>query len=97
MDIDRAKLAQGVLRLRPDDHFMVLSETDAAPMHIGALIWLEPPPAAERAGVVERLAAHIEQRLPQTPLLVELREAPEGYDSDVWVDLAAIQQQLPQD
>ncbi|MDB5444781.1 MAG: hypothetical protein JWQ97_98 [Phenylobacterium sp.] len=82
------QLAPGVRRLRPDDHFMILSETDAAPMHIGALIWLEAPPAAGRAGVFERLAAHIEARLPLTPLLVELRQSPEGYDSDVWVDLA---------
>ena len=38
-------LVPGVRRMRPDDHFMVLSETDASPMHVGALILLAVPEA----------------------------------------------------
>ena len=39
-------LVAGVRRLRPDDHFLVLVETDATPMHVGALILLDVPDAA---------------------------------------------------
>lgn len=80
-------LAPGVRRLRPDDHFMILSETDASPMHVGALLLLEVP-EAEKSGLLDRLRGHLAARLPATPLLARLEQAPEGYDSDVWVDLA---------
>lgn len=80
-------LGPGVRRLRPDDHFMILSETDASPMHVGALLLLEVP-EAEKAGLLDQLRKHLAQRLPATPLLARLAQAPEGYDSDVWVDLA---------
>lgn len=75
-------LAPGVRRLRPDDHFMVLLETDTNPMHIGALLLLDVPTGAQ--DVVGRLRAHLRDRLPATPLLTALRQAPDGYDSDVW-------------
>lgn len=80
-------LAPGVRRLRPDDHFMILSETDASPMHVGALILLEVP-AAEQAKVAARLRTQLAERLPATPLLARLVQAPDGYDSDVWADVA---------
>lgn len=85
---DRLELVPGVRRLRPDDHFMVLTETDASPMHVGALLLIEVP-AAEKPGLLERLRRHFAERLPATPLLARLMTAPEGYDSDVWVDLTA--------
>lgn len=84
---DSLQLAPGVRRLRPDDHFMILSETDASPMHVGALIILDVPPDAQE-GLAAVLRRQLADRLPATPLLVRLYEAPDGYDSDVWADIA---------
>lgn len=84
---DSLQLAPGVRRLRPDDHFMILSETDASPMHVGALIILDVPPEAQ-AGLGGKIRRQFADRLPATPLLVRLHEAPDGYDSDVWADIA---------
>ena len=84
----RDELVPGVRRLRPDDHFMILSETDASPMHVGALILLDVP-AAELAAFPAAFRRQLAERLPATPLLVRLVAAPDGYDSDVWVDVAA--------
>lgn len=74
----------GLTRLRPDDHFMILSETNASPMHVGALLLFDAVPP-DFAQVIRRQFA---ERLSGTPLLVRLAEAPEGYDSDVWADRA---------
>ncbi len=84
---DSLQLAPGVRRLRPDDHFMILSETDASPMHVGALMLLDVPRDRQEdfAAAIRRQFA---DRLPATPLLVRLHEAPDGYDSDVWADIA---------
>ncbi|MET0370380.1 MAG: wax ester/triacylglycerol synthase domain-containing protein [Sphingobium sp.] len=75
----------GLTRLRPDDHFMMLSETDASPMHVGALLLFAHVPSDFGPAIRRQFA----ERLPATPLLTRLVEAPEGYDSDVWADLAA--------
>ena len=83
-----ADLVPGVTRLRPDDHFMILSETDASPMHVGAMIMLDVP-QAERDGLAAQLRVQLAQRLPATPLLARLVQAPDGYDSDVWAEVAA--------
>jgi diacylglycerol O-acyltransferase len=80
-------LGPGIARLRPDDHFMVLSETDASPQNIGALIVLDVPAAGQDA-FASRLREHIIERLPLTPLLSRLEQCPNGYDSDVWVNIA---------
>lgn len=66
---------------------MVLSETDTSPMHIGALLLLEVP-AAEKAGFASRFRTQLRERLPATPLLARLMQAPDGYDSDVWAEVA---------
>lgn len=66
---------------------MILSETDASPMHVGALIILDVPPDAQE-GLAAVLRRQLADRLPATPLLVRLYEAPDGYDSDVWADIA---------
>jgi diacylglycerol O-acyltransferase len=79
-------LPAGVSRLRPDDHFMVLLETDATPMHIGALLLLEGD-GSRPAVVADRLRQQLMERLPATPLPATLHPAPDGYDSDVWVDV----------
>lgn len=84
-----ADLVPGARRLRPDDHFMILSETDATPMHVGALIMLDVP-EAEQDTLAARLRVQLAQRLPATPLLARLVQAPDGYDSDVWADVAAV-------
>lgn len=85
--IDPLELVPGVRRMRPDDHFMVLSETDASPMHIGALLLLEVADD-EKAGFAERFRVQLAARLPATPLLARLVQSPEGYDSDVWCAVA---------
>jgi len=82
-------LGPGLARMRPDDHFMAITDTPATPMHIGALQFLAAPPG-DRAELAQKLRAHLLARLPNTPLMVQLREAPDGYDSDVWVDVAEI-------
>ncbi len=84
---DSLRLAPGVRRLRPDDHFMILSETDASPMHVGALILLDVPPESQ-GYFVSAICRQFADRLPATPLLVRLHETPDGYDSDVWADIA---------
>ena len=68
---------------------MVLTETVATPMHIGALIVLQIP-AREKASFADRIVQQITDRLPATPLMCVLRQAPEGYDFDVWQDLAKL-------
>ncbi|MBV9511444.1 MAG: DUF1298 domain-containing protein [Caulobacteraceae bacterium] len=80
------QLAPGVVRLRPDDHFMILAETDASPMYIGALLMLEAPAGGD--GLYEKVRRHLAERLPATPLQTRLVQAPDGYDSDVWADVA---------
>jgi diacylglycerol O-acyltransferase len=80
-------LAPGVRRLRPDDHFMILSETDASPMHVGALILLDVP-AERQGGFADAIRRQFADRLPATPLLARLHAAPDSYDSDVWADIA---------
>lgn len=80
-----SELVPGIVRLRPDDHFMILSETDASPMHIGALVLLEVP-SARRDVVFDEIRTHLVGRIPGTPLQKRLVQSPDGFDSDVWVD-----------
>ena len=82
-------LVAGVRRLRPDDHFLVLVETDATPMHVGALILLDVPDAA-KSSLVTAVRRQLAERIWQTPLSAILRQSPDGYDSDVWVDVDRI-------
>ena len=63
---------------------MILAETDATPMQIGALVWLDVA-GADRASVFDALRGHLAARLPATPLQTVLRQAPDGYDSDAWI------------
>jgi len=81
-------MVPGVRRLRPDDHFMILAETDASPMHVGALILLDVP-TGQQNDFVDAIRRQFAERLPLTPLLVQLHQAPDGYDSDIWVDVAS--------
>ena len=78
-------LGEGIERLRPDDHFMILMETESSPMHVGAFVELEGS-GAGAAHDADRLVECLLSRLPSTPLLVAHREAPEGFDSDVWLE-----------
>jgi len=80
-------LAPGAVRLRPDDHFMILSETDTSPMHIGGLILLDAA-GDSAAQFAARLRRQLVERLALTPLLCRLVQSPDGYDSDVWADIA---------
>lgn len=82
-------IAPGVRRLRPDDHFMILTETDASPMHIGALLLLEVP-EEQKPQLADKWRSQLSERLPGTPLQVRLAQCPDGYDSDVWVECAGI-------
>jgi diacylglycerol O-acyltransferase len=63
---------------------MILLEGDQTPMHIGSLLVLEVP-EVDRAGAAQRLRAHLLERLPSTPLMRLLRQAPLSFDSDVWI------------
>jgi diacylglycerol O-acyltransferase / wax synthase len=65
---------------------MVLSDTPSTPMQIGALLSLEIPTGLNRP-VHEVLWEHLRARLAHTPLLAVLHQAPDGFDSDVWVDI----------
>lgn len=87
MSAEPTELVPGVRPMRPDDHFMVLAETDASPMHVGALLLLDVP-EAERAGLADAFRRQLDARLPATPLLARLVQAPDGFDSDVWADVA---------
>jgi WS/DGAT/MGAT family acyltransferase len=80
-------MPRGVRRLRPDDHFMVLMETDATPMHVGALLMLDASDGRQADAYV-RLRSHLAERLPLTPLMAVLHQSPDGYDSDVRADVA---------
>lgn len=84
---DPLQLAPGVRRMRPDDHFMVLSETDASPMHIGALLIFDVP-ESQKTTFAESFRTQLRERLPATPLLARLVQSPDGYDSDVWAEVA---------
>ena len=77
----------GVHRLRPDDHFMILTETAETPIQLSALLTLDVG-TGDRRSVFDHLRAHLVERLANTPLLAVLQQAPDGYDSDVWVDVA---------
>jgi WS/DGAT/MGAT family acyltransferase len=79
-------LVPGARRLRPDDHFMILIESDATPMHVGAVILLDASGA--KGDVYGAIRRQVDERLAHTPLLCGLRQAPDGYDSDVWADVA---------
>ena len=80
-------LRRGVVRLRSDDHFMILAETDASPMQLGALIRLER--ASGGAGLLSDIRRQVGERLAATPLLRRLVQAPDGFDSDVWAEVAS--------
>ena len=79
-------LAPGVIRLRPDDHFMVLMDAGDNPMTIGALLLFNNPPAAE-GDFASVMRTHFLDRLGHTPLPVRLVASPDGYDSDAWADI----------
>jgi diacylglycerol O-acyltransferase len=74
--------------VRPADDFMIVAESDDAPMHIGSLQFYDVP-AAEQAGFHDKVRSHLERRLPATPLMSRRHAAPLRFDSDVWLDLAA--------
>src|SRR5690606_12979838 len=65
----------------------ILSETDASPMHVGALLLLDLQ-NRDSSHFIEDMRRQFVERLPATPLLCRLVQAPDGYDSDVWADLA---------
>ncbi len=71
-------------KLRPDDHFLILLDSDETPMHIGSLLVLDVPDA-HRHDAADLLRGHVIDRLGCTPLLRTLHPAPLGFDSDVWV------------
>ncbi len=74
--------------LRPDDHFLILLESDETPMHIGSLLLLDASTVDPRVAA-ERLRALLCERLPATPLLRILRSAPLSFDSDAWLPVDA--------
>lgn len=67
---------------------MILAETDASPMHVGALIMLDVP-SEQQNDFADAIRRQFAERLPATPLLVRLHHSPDGYDSDVWADVAS--------
>lgn len=83
------ELGPGLTRLRPDDHFMILTETDQTPMHIGAFLEFQTSSAGQ-AGFFGNMKQQIVARLLHTPLMMRLRSSPGGYDSDAWASVAAL-------
>ena len=73
-------------RLRPDDDYMIRLETENTPQHIGALQHYDC--SGLDGSFFDAVAAHFARRLPATPLSCRRRQAPFGYDADVWLDLA---------
>lgn len=73
-------------RLRPDDDYMIRLETENTPQHIGALQHYDR--SGLNGSFFDAVAAHFARRLPATPLSCRRRQAPFGYDADVWLDLA---------
>jgi len=73
--------------VRPADDFMIVAESDDAPMHIGSLQFYVVP-ESDRDGFHTRVRAHFARRLPATPLLCVRQPAPLRFDSDVWLDIA---------
>ena len=73
-------------RLRPDDDYMIRLETENTPQHIGALQHYDC--SGLDGSFFDAVAVHFARRLPATPLLCRRRQAPLGYDADVWLDLA---------
>jgi WS/DGAT/MGAT family acyltransferase len=84
--LDDAVLVPGAVRLRPDDHFMVLMDTDTSPMTIGALLLFDIA-AEQRGRFADTISDHFIARLNHTALPVRLVQSPDGYDSDVWADI----------
>jgi diacylglycerol O-acyltransferase len=74
-------------RLRPDDDYFIRLETDATPHHIGSLQFYDLS-GRSSGEFFQAVREHFEKRLPATPLLCRHRNAPFGYDADVWVELA---------
>lgn len=72
--------------LRPDDETLILAERDTCPFHIGALQFYEVP-ESRKASFAGEVRARIAERLPRTPLLCRLVEAPLGFDSRAWFAL----------
>lgn len=72
-------------RVRPDDDFMFLTDTDETPMQIGALQFYEVA-GDQRDAFFTRVRDHLARRLPRTPLLCVLQRAPDDFDSAVWLE-----------
>ena len=78
-----------MLRLRPDDDYMIAAHHPTTPTQIGAL---QP---FDRAGsspeqFVDDVRRHLAERLPHTPLLRLRRSAPAHIDCDAWFELAGV-------
>ncbi len=81
--------ADGVIRLRPDDDYMLAVHHPTTPAQIGALLTFESAGApAEQFADAAR--CHLAGRLPLTPLLRLRRSAPAHIDCDAWFELADI-------
>jgi len=76
-------------RMRPEDQILLLAETPASPMHIGALQYYD------RRGLtgdpVDVIRAHFEERIARFPVLSSrLVRPPLGFDGDYWKSGASI-------
>lgn len=83
------ELGPGLTWMRPDDHFMILTETDQTPMHIGAFLEFETS-SSQQSKFFDRMKQQIVERLRHAPLMMRLHRSPGGYDSDVWASVAVL-------
>jgi len=72
-----------------DAAFLYL-ESSGTPMHVGSLMLLEVP-ARQQAGFLDKLSAHLRERLPRAPVLRKLlHAAPLGLGHPMWSELPDI-------
>ncbi|MCY4194670.1 MAG: hypothetical protein OXF04_10335, partial [bacterium] len=78
-----------MIRLRPDDDYMIAAHHPNTPAQIGALQTFDRAGASPERFVGD-VRRHLAQRLPLTPLLRRRRSAPAHIDCDAWFELAAV-------
>lgn len=78
-----------MIRLRPDDDYMIAVHHPTSPAQIGALQLYDRGGASPDQFVAD-IRSHLAKRLPHTPLLRVRRSAPAHIDCDAWFELSSV-------